>query len=109
MGRPMLVQGDVFRAIADPTRRMLLDRLSEGEQSVSVLASSFSMTLPAVSQHLKILKDVGLVSDRAEGRQRMYQMHAEPLRDVFDWVSHYEKFWRKKMSALGAYLDKEDH
>ncbi len=97
---------DVFTAIADPTRRRLLDQLGLGELSVLALAKPFAMTLSAVSQHLKQLHAAGLVSVRNEGRQRYYRLNAKPLRSVADWVGQYERFWRAKLGALGEHLDK---
>ena len=80
---------DVFRAVADPTRRALLDRLRATEQSVTDLAGPFHMTQPAISQHLRILRHAGLVRARQVGRQRVYRLDARPLRDVFEWTSLY--------------------
>lgn len=102
MSRP--ATADVFRAIADPTRRGLLDKLTAGEQPMTRLAASFEMTLPAVSQHLRVLRDVGLVSEQRAGRQRLYRVNAAPLREVADWVAHYEKFWTEKLDALERHL-----
>jgi DNA-binding transcriptional ArsR family regulator len=95
---------DVFRAIADPTRRGLLDGLLAGEQPVSRLASSFSLTMPAVSQHLKVLREVGLVTEHREGRQRLYRINPAPLRQVVDWIAHYERFWNSRLNALERHL-----
>ena len=97
---------NVFRAVADSTRRELLDRLAEGEQPVTRLAARFDMSLPAVSQHLKMLREAGLVAERREGRQRLYRLRATPLKEVADWVSHYDRFWRSKLKALGEHLRK---
>ncbi|AKF03190.1 ArsR/SmtB family transcription factor [Sandaracinus amylolyticus] len=98
---------DPFRAIADPTRRAILDVLAEGERSVSELCACFDVSQPAISQHLAVLRDAGLVVVRAEGRQRIYALHADPLREVHDWSSHYERFWSTKLDALGAVLARE--
>lgn len=105
MSRPA-ASGDVFGAIADPTRRALLDQLRDGEQPVKQLAQPFEMSLPAISQHLQILCEVGLVTQRRSGRQRLYQLNPEPLKQVSQWVSHYEEFWQEKLNALGEYLEK---
>jgi DNA-binding transcriptional ArsR family regulator len=83
------VSVDVFHAIADPTRRELLDRLSDGEQPVGRLAAAFSMTLSAVSQHLRLLREAGLVVDRREGRERLYRLNPAPLREVAGWVHRH--------------------
>jgi DNA-binding transcriptional ArsR family regulator len=81
--------GDVFRAVADPTRRAILDRLRADDLSVTDLAGPFDMTQPAVSQHLRILLDAGLVEAEQIGRQRLYRLNPQPLRDVFDWAQQY--------------------
>jgi DNA-binding transcriptional ArsR family regulator len=80
---------DVFRAVADPTRRAILDRLRTSELSVNDLAGPFDMTQPAVSQHLRILLEAGLVEAEWIGRQRLYKLNAQPLREVFQWSSLY--------------------
>jgi DNA-binding transcriptional ArsR family regulator len=80
---------DVFRAVADPTRRAILDRLRSAELSVNDLAGPFDMTQPAISQHLRILLDVGLVEAEQIGRQRLYKLNAQPLREVFQWSGLY--------------------
>jgi DNA-binding transcriptional ArsR family regulator len=85
---------DVFRAIADPTRRALLDRLRAGDLAVSDLAGPFRMTQPAVSQHLRILRDAGLVRAEQVGRQRVYRLNPRPLRDVFEWAGLYRRLFR---------------
>ena|SRR5437773_10550331 len=96
---------DVFAAIADPTRRQLLDLLGQGEQSVLGLTGHFDMTVSAVSQHLRLLREVGLVDVRRAGRERWYRLNPEPLKTVAAWVGFYEQFWRRKLHALGKYLD----
>jgi DNA-binding transcriptional ArsR family regulator len=96
---------DVFLAIADPTRRGLLDLLGRGEQTVLALAGHFAMTLSAVSQHLRRLREVGLVSVRKLGRERVYRLNPAPLKAVADWVAFYERFWDEKLDALGRHLD----
>jgi DNA-binding transcriptional ArsR family regulator len=80
---------DVFRAVADPTRRAILDRLRSAELSVNDLAGPFDMTQPAISQHLRILLDAGLVQAEQIGRQRLYKLNAQPLREVFQWSALY--------------------
>jgi DNA-binding transcriptional ArsR family regulator len=95
---------DVYLAIADPTRRRLLDLLGQGEQSVMGLAESFDMTLSAISQHLRLLREVGLVSVRPVGRERFYRLSAQALVEVANWVQSYERFWRTKLDALGEHL-----
>jgi DNA-binding transcriptional ArsR family regulator len=96
-----------FRAIADPSRRRVLEELAGGERSVSQLCELFDSTQPAVSQHLKVLRDAGLVRVRREGRARYYTLDARPIRHVHDWASHYEGFWSGKLDALGRVLARE--
>jgi DNA-binding transcriptional ArsR family regulator len=97
--------GDVFAAVDDPTRRRVLDLLSRGELPVRRIAAPFAMTRPAISQHLRILLRARLVRVRREGRDRYYRLDAKPLRQIHDWVGHYERFWRGKLTALGKFLD----
>src|SRR6266849_329257 len=79
----------VFQAIADPTRRAILDRLGKGEQPVMELARQFDVTLSAISQHMRVLREVGLVTVRRAGRERLYRLNADALQEVSDWVRHY--------------------
>ena len=103
-----MVDADTFRVIADPTRRAILDMLAQsGEQAAGDLQEPFSMSQPALSQHLKVLREAGLVRTRKVGRRRLYRLHAAPLRRVFEWVAHYEAFWDSKLDRLGAYLDEQ--
>ena len=106
MSRPY-ASADIFQAIADPTRRALLDRLRAGEQAVKQLAEPFAMSLPAISQHLQILCEAGLVQMRKSGRQRLYRLNPEPLKQVSEWISCYEQFWQNKLDALGNYLEED--
>lgn len=98
----------VFRALGDPTRRALLDHLRVGERVVTELCAPFAMSQPAISQHLKVLADAGLVVATRRGRERVYQLCAAPLRAAFDWLAHYETFWTQGLDRLGAFLDAED-
>lgn len=98
-------RADVFQAIADPTRRALLARLAlAGEQPSGALAAPFRVSLSAVSQHLRVLREAGLVSVRRAGRERLYRLNADPLREVADWTRAYEPFWDDKLAALGEHL-----
>ena len=106
LGGPAPSDADVFHAIADPTRRRLLDSLERSERTVNDLAAPFRMSRPAISQHLAILRNAGLVEARRDGRQRHYRICAVQLRQVHDWVSHYERFWSDKLRALGDFLEK---
>jgi DNA-binding transcriptional ArsR family regulator len=96
---------DAYRAISAPSRRALLDLLQERERTVTELVEFMDMSQPAVSQHLRVLHEAGLVTYRKDGRHRVYRLHAEPLREVLDWVGRYERFWRRKLDALGQYLE----
>lgn len=100
-------RADVYLAIADPTRRRLLDLLGPGERPVNSLAAPFRMSRPAISQHLRVLRQVGLVGVTKHGRERYYRVRGERLREVFDWVAHYQAFWGEKLAALGHYLDRQ--
>lgn len=99
---------DVFRAIADGTRRALLDQLRVGEQTAGAIMQCFDTTPSAISQHLRVLLETGLVERRREGRLQIYALTPAPLRTVADWANSYEKFWSEKLDALGAYLARED-
>jgi DNA-binding transcriptional ArsR family regulator len=98
---------DVFTAIAHPVRRRLLDLLIGGEQPVNRLAMPFDMSRPAISQHLRVLLDVGLVSERRSGRERRYRLHPDGLGQVREWLATYDRFWQERLVALGDHLDKE--
>jgi DNA-binding transcriptional ArsR family regulator len=95
---------DVFHVIADPTRRGILDLLASGERHARELEAPFRISQPAVSRHLAVLRAAGLVSQRQQGRTRIYRLEATQLQEVFDWVRHYEKFWDVKLDNLGRYL-----
>jgi DNA-binding transcriptional ArsR family regulator len=100
-----LQQNDVFHAIAHPARRAMLAALAGGERPASALAAPFDMTLAAVSQHLGVLREAELVSERRAGRQRIYRLRPEPLREVASWIEEFESFFDARLDALGAYLD----
>jgi DNA-binding transcriptional ArsR family regulator len=104
---PLEAHSDVFQAIANPVRRALLDRLRAGEQPVLTLAEPFRMSVPAVSQQLQILRRANLVRERRHGRQRLYRLNPEPLRDVRDWMRHYEQCWTRRLRTLGTFLDRK--
>lgn len=96
---------DVFAAIASPVRRALLDALRSGPLTVNQLADDFAISRPAVSQHLQVLRNADLVIDERVGRERRYQLQPQPLREVTDWISHYEQFWSNRLTALRDLLD----
>jgi DNA-binding transcriptional ArsR family regulator len=96
----------VFLAVSDPTRRAILDVLSGGDRAVGEIAGRFDVTLSAVSQHMRVLREAGLVEVRKEGRNRVYRLAAEPIRDVHDWSARYAAFWGERMGALASTLDR---
>jgi DNA-binding transcriptional ArsR family regulator len=93
-----------FSALADPTRRAILAKLSSGEASVTELAEPFKMSLPAVSKHLKVLERAGLITRSREAQWRPCQLEAGPLKDVADWIEHYRRFWTESFDRLDDYL-----
>ncbi len=93
-------------ALADPTRRAILARLSLGETSVSELAEPFEMSLPAVSKHLKVLEKAGLISRGREAQWRPCKLEAQPLKDVAGWLEHYRKFFDESFDRLDEYLQR---
>lgn len=95
---------DVFEAIASPSRRAILDRLREGPRPVHDLAEGFAVTRPAVSQHLRVLREADLVAMERAGREHRYRLRAEPLARVDRWLAGYERFWRDRLRALDALL-----
>jgi DNA-binding transcriptional ArsR family regulator len=93
--------------LADPTRRAILDGLRIGEQPVGNIASSFSVSRPAISKHLRVLREAGLVVERREGRQRIYELNVEPLRRVDDWLNEYRQHWAGKLERLKRYAESQ--
>lgn len=93
-----------FAALADPTRRAILARLTSGETSVTELARPFEMTLPAVSKHLKVLERAGLIERGRRAQWRPCRLDAGPLKDVADWVERYRSFWEQRFERLDDYL-----
>lgn len=98
---------DVFRAIADPTRRALLDRLRGGAAPVKALASEFSQSRPAISKHLRVLRDARLVREERVGRERVYEMDPMPLQRVAGWVEGYRSFWVTSLNRLKAHVERK--
>src|SRR5580700_12245737 len=98
-----------FAALADPTRRALVMRLAqEPGLSVSELASPFPVSLPAIMKHLGVLSDAGLVAREKTGRVVTCRLDAEPMREAFEWLNRYEKFWSERLSSLAAFLEEEE-
>jgi DNA-binding transcriptional ArsR family regulator len=94
-----------FGALADPTRRAILARLTKGDATVSTLAAPFDMSLPAVSRHLKVLEQAGLVARAREGKWRPSRLDASPIREVAEWASGYRRFWEASLSKLDEVLE----
>src|ERR1700742_482750 len=93
-----------FQALADPTRRAILARLSLGEASVNDLAEPFAMSLPAVSKHLKVLEKAGLITRGREAQWRPCRLKADPMKDAVEWLEQYQRFWDQRLDRLEGYL-----
>ncbi|MCC6603442.1 MAG: winged helix-turn-helix transcriptional regulator [Anaerolineae bacterium] len=96
---------DPFNAIAEPKRRELLDLLGTQELSVNEIVARLGWTQPMVSKHLGVLKQVGLVSERRDGRQRFYRTNAEQLKPIYDWVAPFERYWSERFNRLDEVLE----
>jgi DNA-binding transcriptional ArsR family regulator len=96
---------DAFNAVAEPRRRQILDVLAGRERSVNDLVALLGLAQPVVSKHLRVLREVGLVDVRDEGRQRMYRLNGHPLKPIHDWVKNYEQSWSQRFDRLDAVLD----
>jgi DNA-binding transcriptional ArsR family regulator len=103
---------DAFNAVAEPRRRQILDVLVGGERRVNDLVALLGLPQPQVSKHLRVLREVGLVRVREEGRERIYRLEGRPLRPIHDWVVNYERMWSDRFDALDDVLaelqDKEE-
>ena len=95
-----------FSALADPTRRAILARLADGDATVGEIAEPFDMSLPAVSRHLKVLTDAGLIERRTEAQWRRCELRAIGLRAAADWIEEYRRFWESQFGRLEAYLER---
>ena len=96
---------DVFHAVADPTRRAILDRLRGGGAPVAAIAEGFDMSRPAVSKHLRVLREANLVAERRAGRQRIYQLAPSPLEGVHAWVETYRSLWKGNLDNLKRHIE----
>jgi DNA-binding transcriptional ArsR family regulator len=96
---------NTFAALADPTRRAILARLAAGECSVTELAQPFDMSMPAVSKHLRVLEQAGLISRRHEAQWRWCRIEAAPLQAVAEWAEHYRRLWERRLERLDQYLE----
>src|SRR5687768_6358457 len=95
---------DTFNAVAEPRRRAILDVLADGERSVNDLVAELGMAQPQVSKHLRVLREVGAVDVRDEGRRRLYRLNGHALRPIHDWVKTYERSWSERFEQLDAVL-----
>jgi DNA-binding transcriptional ArsR family regulator len=96
---------DAFNAVAEPRRREILDVLARGERPVNDLVAALGLAQPQVSKHLKVLREVGLVEVRGDGRQRMYRLNGRGLQPIHEWVSAFEQTWTQRFEALDAVLE----
>jgi DNA-binding transcriptional ArsR family regulator len=94
-----------FAAIADPTRRAILQRLASGDVAAGHIAAAFPISRPAVSKHLRILRQAALVQEERRGRQRVYRLNAQPLREVDHWLERYRTFWEKNLASLKRHVE----
>ncbi len=95
---------DAFNAVAEPRRRQILDLLAQGERSVNDVVAALGLAQPQVSKHLRVLREVGLVTVRGSGRRRLYRLNADRLRPIHDWVRTFERFWNESLDRLDDYL-----
>ncbi|MGD9572217.1 MAG: ArsR/SmtB family transcription factor [Thermoleophilia bacterium] len=96
---------DVFNALAEPRRRRIVDALAGGERAVNDLVAELGMAQPQVSKHLKVLREVGVVEVRDEGRRRLYRLNGPALKPIHDWVARYTELWEDRFAALDVVLD----
>jgi DNA-binding transcriptional ArsR family regulator len=98
---------DIFKALADPTRRGILSTLRHGGRSVGDIAKRFPVSRPAVSQHLRLLRQANLVVEITQGRNRIYQLNPEPLIEIDEWLSDYRQMWKTKLRNLKRYIERK--
>jgi DNA-binding transcriptional ArsR family regulator len=96
---------DAFNAVAEPRRRQILDVLAAGERPVNDIVALLDLAQPQVSKHLRVLREVGLVNARNEGRQRLYRLNGQPLKPIHDWVKTYERTWSERFESMDVLLD----
>ena len=98
---------DVFQAIADPTRRHVLELLATSDKPIAAITEHFSISRTAVVKHLKILEEVKLISAQKIGREKVYTLHADRLKEIEDWLQYFELFWENKLTHLQRIVDQE--
>lgn len=106
--QPTAVETEIFRALADPTRRAVLERLGKGEQTVTELHAGFAVSQPAISQHLAALRRAGLVSERRAGRHVYYRADPAGITPLIGWIERYQSFWQERMERLKDVLQEMD-
>ena len=99
---------DVFRGVADPTRRAILLSLIDSERSIASIKATLPITRNAVNKHLRILSDAGLVMSSRVGRETRFRLHPEPLLELRQWLSYFDRYWDEKLSALKRYVEPND-
>lgn len=104
----MELRRDVFQAIADPTRREIIDLLSDQSLNLNAVAGHFDISRPAISKHIKILMECGLIMVKQDGRERYCRADTQKLKEVDQWLNRYRKFWNRKLDALGDFLERTD-
>ena len=97
---------DVFQALSDPIRREIIQLLTDENLTLNKVAENFSVSRPAISKHIKILTECGLVTIKQQGRERYCKVNPEPLNEVYDWLGHFDKFWDKKLNTLKIFMEK---
>jgi DNA-binding transcriptional ArsR family regulator len=102
-----MMRRDVFQAIADPTRREIIGMLAQQPLNLNNVADQFNISRPAISKHIKILTECGLITITQQGRERYCHAELQKLKQVADWTAQYKKLWTEKLDALGAFLEKE--
>ncbi len=103
-----MTETDIFKALADPTRRHMLERLSAGERNATELREGLAMSQPAISQHLAVLRSAGLIEEEKSGRQMRYRIRPDGLAPVVDWLARYHAFWPERVDRLKTLLREMD-
>jgi DNA-binding transcriptional ArsR family regulator len=101
------IRRDVFQAISDPVRREIILLLTKENLTLNGVAENFDISRPAISKHIHILEECGLVTINQQGRERYCKVNPEPLNEVYDWLSYFDKFWDKKLNALKKLLEEK--
>ena len=108
MNSAALAEDRIFHALADPSRRAIFESLTRGEAAVKEITARFDISQPAVSQHLAVLRDAGLVRGRKEGRRVLYRPDPEGMQPLVDWIEHYRAFWTDRVDRLEQLLERMD-